>query len=340
MPKARIVVVIGGIARVLGAAYGLNVLLFLLANWLIGEENSLLLAFFNTFAHLLWLPTVLLLPVFLLRRDGLVSALLLPGALAFLLTYGAQFVPRSPAVPEDGLPLTVLTYNLLYGNRDDATTLAILRDSDADIIALQELDTHHAPLIEAALSDVYPHMALHPRNGTHGQGLLSRYPIVVDDYWQHDFVPLPLGHQRAELVLPDEQRIVVYNVHPVHPGMSNSFFNPTFRSRELAALLERILAEEAPLLWVGDFNMPEQSADYGAITAHFQDAYRQVGWGMGWTFPAWERTPSPFLRLDYVFLSPHWRVMEARVGSRSGGSDHYPLLVEAVVLPVVPVEVR
>ena len=44
-------------------------------------------------------------------------------------------------------------------------------------------------------------------------------------------------------------------------------------------------ARPLPILIAGDFNMTDQTDDYRRLTAKFSDTFREVGWGMGFTFP-------------------------------------------------------
>src|SRR5688500_13997018 len=81
-------------------AYGLSVVLFLLGRVMIGQQ-WLVIEFFNTFAHLLWIPALLLLPITLLMREWRVALLLVPAILMFGLVYGRQFIPDNAVVAEN-----------------------------------------------------------------------------------------------------------------------------------------------------------------------------------------------------------------------------------------------
>jgi vancomycin resistance protein VanJ len=305
-------------------AYGLSVVLFLLGRVLIGEQ-WLVIEFFNTFAHLLWMPALLLLPITLLMREWHVALLLVPAVLMFGLVYGRQFIPDNAVVAENATVIKVLTHNVYGGNTDTATILNIIRTVDADIVALQESNYPMTQAFATELAEEYPYQALHPQESlVQGLAFLSRYPIEADEYWQFDWLPSPLAHQRIQLQLSANQSIVVYNAHPTHPGMNGSYFNPTWRSRELAEVYALTQAETLPVIWLGDFNMPHLSDDYALITQTFGDSYSSVGWGMGWTFPMFPQ-PIAFLRLDYVFISREFEPITSSVLPSSGGSDHLPV---------------
>jgi endonuclease/exonuclease/phosphatase (EEP) superfamily protein YafD len=305
-------------------AYGLSVVLFLLGRVMIGE-SWLVIQFFNTFAHLLWLPALILLPITLLMREWRIALLLLPAVFMLVIVYGRQFVPDNITVPEDATVIKILTHNIYGGNTDTEAILSIIRSTDADIVALQEANYPMTQAFERELSQEYPYQARHPQeNLVQGMAFLSRYPIIEDEYWRFDWLPTPLAHQRIEIQLSQEQSIVVYNAHPTHPAMNGNFFNPSWRSRELAEVYARTQTETLPVIWLGDFNMPHLSDDYQLITQTFEDTYQRVGWGMGWTFPMFPQ-PIAFLRLDYVFISSEFEAVSSAVLPSSGGSDHLPL---------------
>jgi len=319
-------------------AYGLTVLLHLVLRGMTGDEITMV-AFQTTFAHLSWIPTLVLLPMCLVLRWWRPALLVTPAVFAFVFNYGGQFVPNTVPIGNESAQFTVLTYNLLGNDRGYDESLAIIRDADADIVALQELTEDGAALIEMTFVDDYPHRALHPRVGTTGQGVLSRFPLRDDEYWQNTHLPVTLGNQRLQFEFNGEW-ITFYNVHPTHPGMTGSFFNPTIRDQEIDDILERVDQETDMVLVVGDFNMPDLTDSYGQITEQLTDAYRVAGHGLGWTFPAYrpgrEFSPTlrewvvvpPLLRLDYVFYSVGMRAIEADVLAESGGSDHLPVRVK------------
>ena len=321
---------------VMAGAYGLNTALLLLLRALVGERWNVI-AFFNTFAHLLWLPALFLTPLLLLLRARIAALLCLPGLLAFLFTYGPNFIGSSAAAPAaEADDLTLLSFNLGALVEDFDAAIALIRATDADIVALQELGPQSAAALATAFAEQYSHQALHPHLAvTVGQGLLSKFPVIEDEFWRYEFLPAALGHQRAVLETP-RGRLVLYNVHPTHPAMQGSFFDPSWRGREVDDLIARASAETDPVLLAGDFNLTDTTEDYARLAAAFGDAYRAVGWGLGWTFPAnssslqltFSRLPAvpvfPLLRLDYIFargLTPR----AARVLADVTGSDHLAL---------------
>lgn len=315
--------VLDALLRALMGAYALSVTGFLVARWLVGDGVALI-DFLNSIGHLLLIPALVALPLALLLRHWLNVMLLLPAVAAFAFFYGVFFLPPTSPAPENTPRLSLLSYNLLANGRPLDEAFAIVRDADADVVLLQEVSTRSAPQIRQTFADDYSYMLLHPhpRYGTHGQGILSKLPVLEDRYFEN----LLLGNQRT-VVQWRGQPLVLYNVHPPHPGLGNGFFDPAMRSDVLDVILQEASAETAPVIVAGDFNMSDLSRDYERFSSRYADAHRVAGWGMGWTFPVGVVSPVALLRLDYVFYSPGWQAVESYRWPTSAGSDHYPLYV-------------
>jgi endonuclease/exonuclease/phosphatase (EEP) superfamily protein YafD len=307
--------------------YGMMTLIILLPQVIVGERWNLV-GIFNVFSQMLWLPAVFLLPLALLLRSRRTAYLLLPAALCFIVTYGDHFLPHASFVPaDDHTTFSFMTYNVFDDGRDPATTIALIEDANADVVAVQELNAMTAEAFDEHLATLYPYRAFHTDQGSYrGNGVMSKYPITADRYWHYDWMPFWLGHQRVELEIQG-QVVTLYNLHTVHPAMGpwrETLLSPSPRNQEIATILEEAQAEEGLLLMAGDFNMPELSADYGRIVHDygFVDAYRARAWGFGHTFT---HGIVPFLRLDYIFLRKGIDVSEIKVWPKGAGSDHRPV---------------
>lgn len=302
-------------------------------------EANKAVGYFNAFAHMLMLPSVVLMALGVWLRRPVVALANLLAAVEFVRTYAHFFLPRPVVLPASTVrQIKVLTYNLHSERHILAPMVSILRVCDADIIAVQELSREAAEVFDAELSDRYPYRALY--TGVHanaGQGILSRFPITAERYWQNpQIVSRTLGHLRVEIDLSGRP-LIVYNTHPVHPGMGDQGFSSRPRGAEIDVVLAEAAQDHHPVLIMGDFNMTDQSEDYQRVTRRYRDAFGMVGYGMGFTFPdlsTFQSLPDywplpirfvPFLRLDYVFHSPHFHPLYAHVWPTSGGSDHRPV---------------
>ncbi len=312
--------------------YAVGTIIVLVAHYAVGERWNVV-ALVNNLLHLLLLTTPVVLVMTLLVRRWSAAALLLFPLGVTIFHYLPSFMART-ALPVTGEPITVLSYNLL--GRDDSdglnTSADIILEADADVVLLQEVGFTAEKVFNFRLAEEYPYVALHPRAWANaGQGVYSRYSINADEYWHaENRLNVYLGHQRVGLNINDTQ-VVIYNVHPLHPGMVG--LDVSLRGDDLDTVLERVAEEpeEVPVLVAGDFNMTDFTQDYQRVRdLGYRDAFRDVGMGFGFTFPA--TLPVQLLRLDYVFYDAQWQATSAAVIRDHGGSDHYPLRVEMTLL--------
>ncbi len=262
----------------------------------------------------------------------------------FLLLFGGLFLPRiGSAGAEDGLPLKVMTLNVLYTNDDGAGIEEIVRAESPDLICLQELNPRLAADLVGRLAADYPHYVLLPAESVIGQGVFSRYPL--EDLGQ---IPGP-GWRHAQMVTVtlDGRSVLVLNAHAWTTWLSfrSDYWGPagfleSFRVREEQARLwlERVAEYDGPVILAGDFNCTDQNGSYRLLAGQLHDAYREAGWGLGHTFPAfsaeweWLPVPSRLFRLDYVWHTAHWAVADVWVGDWDGQSDHLPVFADLLLL--------
>lgn len=275
----------------------------------------------------LFAPSVVLLPLALsVRRWGLASLMVLPVA-GFALSFGPLLMPRSATAPDDAPRISVLTFNLHGYSKDLDSLAAIIREANADVVGVQELSAEATDYFEANMKDIYPYQALHPQGIAYsGQGILSRYPLLEDEYWQSEQYAPTAGHMKVVLEL-DGTRVTIYNAHPVPPFSAWRWLRSQPHSQQIAELLDKVNGESGPLILLGDFNMTDQFDEYSLVTRRYTDTFREAGdSSLGFTFPAGKRRPiQPVLRLDYVFHNDHFRGLQARTLTWSGLSDHRPV---------------
>jgi vancomycin resistance protein VanJ len=322
------VLLLSAVASVLCVVYAVSVLGFLLLYALIPRVSPLI-TLLSAFVPFFFAPLLLVLPLaWMIRsRVGLVSVSVL--FVTFLALYGSRFLPRfGKGAGRNGEAFTVMTYNLGGAHRRAEQVAATIGDEGADIVALQELLPSTAALLRRRLGDILPYAVLDP--GT-SNGLFSRYPIVESSWFK------PAGNGRSAIdatldVQGTPLRVIVVHARPpdiVWPR-GKPLWSAGLRDdrveAELRDVVSRIAGAEGPLLVVGDLNTTERSLAYQALTNVLRDAYREVGWGFGFTFPyrlrvGDHRLPGPFLRLDHIFYSHDLDASWARVACRLG-SDH------------------
>lgn len=324
-------------------AYGLGSLAALILLRTISDHFSPV-GFLSYVIQFILPPALILLPLCLIWRRWLLAATLLPAVAAFVWLYGGLFLPTQADARPAGPQLAVMTFNIDKDADSYTQIFEIIRTTDADIVAVQEIQPDTAEQIEAEFADLYSYMALHPqaerrsRNDDHlgrgqGVGILSRYPILEDDY-----VQLERDYQRIVIDV-NGTPIALYNVHLVQPLATRpGRFHFEDHTSEVNAVLARAESETIPVILAGDFNMTDQTDDYQLVADQYADTFREVGRGMGFTYPGkpknpfnWIRLPNmALLRIDYIFHDDYFSVFEVDVMD-SGGADHRPILARFVM---------
>jgi len=290
--------------------------------------------FVETLSNLLsWilLPSLPLVVFYMVKRRWISSALWGVSALTFVFLFGGLFLPNigpSHVCDSDGpnacRHLKVMSFNLLAERDGDyRPQLEMMRNSGADIIALQEVGKSNVEAVDQGMAELYPYRYLFPMSVA-GTGILSKYPIESQEAFQ--ITPGALYHTKAVIDV-DGDTLTVYSVHPP-PPVTYKYKNT--RRREISKLVE-MASGNGPTIMMGDFNATDQSSDYKPLArSGLHDAFRVAGWGFGPTWPV--KLPSvgrflPLVRIDYVWVSDDFEVLSARTGPRTN-SDHLPVFVE------------
>ena len=315
--------------------YGLIMGVYLVARLTVGEQAHAV-AFTNNFVPW-WALGGLVCgsAALLMRHRWPLLALQLPILIAFGMLYGHQFWPHTLANEQsDGPELTVVTYNMESNNANVQAAARMLHDLDADVVGLQEINLEHSPDLANALRQTYPYQYIPESSEEYGLGLLSRYPIIDQAVDERE-----KGYARyLRTVLDvDGTATIVYVVHPTSPRAFHSPFkyDDSKRDEDLAEARKRLAAENGPLLMLCDCNMTDQSSAYDAMNRLLADTFREVGWGLGLTFPARANDyfPDlfPLLRLEYIWHNEFFTPFDAHVHPNTGSSDHHPVVARLVL---------
>lgn len=212
------------------------------------------------------------------------------------------------------------------GVRDPARIITVLREIDADVIALQEADRRfgdrESVLPRAALDDTHWQVvpvARRPRSiGWHGNALLVRRDIDIVESEPLEIPTLEPRGAVCAILDRDGKKFRVIGTHLDLSGLR--------RSDQVRAILSHCSDHPAdcPTLLMGDFN--QWTARSGAIR-HFGN------WNVvapGPSFPS----RRPVARFDRMALSPEWRVSAQGVhhsATAALASDHLPIWLDAEI---------
>ena len=306
--------------------YAIMPVIYIVLRVLAGRDYWLV-ATMGNFIHLpLCLSFPLVLMVLALRRWRLMP-LLAVQIVAFVWLFGGLFVPKNPDIP-DGVRLRVMTFNIASYISDPTDITRAIRESDADIVGMQETSEDHAAYLDEHLADIYPYRRFEPIPGNviQGKGFLSRYPIInYRVFWLN----APFPYQRVVVDVEGVQVTVIVAHSHFPPFIPSPSADVRATSREMAGIYDQ-LAEDRPALVLCDCNITDQDPGYPVLAeAGLVDSFREAGWGFGGTFKS--LLPVALARIDYIWHSDHFRAVEAWVG-QDASSDHLPLLADLVLV--------
>lgn len=250
--------------------------------------------------------------------------------------YAELWLPAWSAPSPTAPRLRVMTYNILGTNQNWPAIRHTLEQANADVIALQELSPAIAAEIQANVLPLYPYQILSAQ-----EGLISRYPVTLTA------ASVPGGWGSPPQVYRLDfagQSVTFINAHFYASvfGFDFAYLDLIWHAREQQArdLAAFAAQQTTPVLVTADFNATDQSYAYRLMTQNLRDTWRAGGIGLGHTFPGgvspgmWhpqvlgQPWPMWLARIDYIFASPDWQVIQAQQGEWDGVSDHQPVVAE------------
>jgi len=231
--------------------------------------------------------------------------------------------------------LKFASYNIrkavgLDRRRDPERILSVLREIDADIVALQEADRRigrRASALPLGMIQEHTHyrpvpLSMKPDSiGWHGNALLVRRGIEIASAAP---VPLPVleprGAIRADLVV-EGRALRVVGMHLDLSGLR--------RRLQVRTVLSHLgeLDGDVPAVLMGDFN---EWAQRGGCFREFDGDWQVLSPGPSY------HSRQPVARLDRVIASRQWTIEAAGVhhsALSARGSDHLPVWAE-LTLPI------
>lgn len=231
---------------------------------------------------------------------------------------------------------------------------AVIGESGAEIIGLQEVDRHwhrsggvdQPRVLAERLGMEWCHGANWlPEGGApgdmvpqYGTAILSRWPIV-----EHRNVYLPTPEdweQRGALIATirvGEVEMTVINTHLQYGDPTGSDGSTRQRQEQLHAVLDLAAEADAPVVITGDFNATPGSSEMGEIEktrSGFTDTWSHARPDQpGYTIPA-SPVAEPERRIDYIFVTDDLAIGDVSVvvNDRTRiASDHFPVVADLTV---------
>ncbi len=222
--------------------------------------------------------------------------------------------------------LRVLVSNVEEENDQFARWSQVVRDADADVVIVAEVDERWAEVIEDLRSD-YPNQVVHPQSNWYGMAMLSRFRIVESKLRFLVQDDIPSIDSVIELPSGDNVRVVGVHPRPPEPIRDN---DATARDAELVLWGKELAEEQLPIVIGGDLNDVAWSPSTRLFLRLSQLLDPRRGRGFFNSFNAnhiWMRFP-----LDHVFHSDHFAIRDVQ-RLPFVGSDHFPIFIDLQLAP-------
>jgi endonuclease/exonuclease/phosphatase family metal-dependent hydrolase len=232
------------------------------------------------------------------------------------------------------MELNFLTYNIHKGIGNDRIyslnrIISVLRNMDADIIALQEVDSgavrtqgdYQAEIIagELGMHFAYAMNVKLNNGGGYGNAVISRYPI---ESWENIDLTWTIKKSRsclAAVIKTEKKNLLAMNYHLGLAGIER-----LIQARKLMKAPYFLEHSGLPSVLMGDTNDRSHRLDSVLENHGFTDTCRDERIQ---TFPSF----SPVLRLDKIHYNKGWILREHHVirnGLTGAASDHLPVMAK------------
>ena len=254
--------------------------------------------------------------IFRMRRWIIpVSAFALLNTALFVLPVTFQATQASIAKTATAA-MKIVSFNIWVGNRPLDAIEKFLRDEDADVVLLQEIDAEHAEQLLPKLKDVYPHQlsCAHSRNCL--LALLSRHTWSKAKYLDGN------RHNPALIWARFGTGADAYRIASLHHAWP---FHAYAQANHTDWLIDWRRGVNEPLLIAGDFNLTPFSwklSKFAWMTGLKRYSTYQRNW------PGHRYAPA-FL-IDHIFSTDDFRPLDVRTGPALG-SDHLPIIAKVIM---------
>ncbi len=235
------------------------------------------------------------------------------------------------------MEIRVMTFNIHHGmGMDKQVNLSRIAEvidiCNADIIGLNEVDRYFSKRslyedqanwlanqlkMEHAFSPAISKSSkplIEKRQ--YGNALLSRFPIISrKSHRINEISGIIEGRSLLDVTIQiDKQPVQIYVTH--------LSLNPFLHKKQTDFIVNDHQKVSNPVILMGDLNMRPGSKVWKKLAKDFQDTWHVKGNSVGSTYPSLR----PRARLDYIFASHDFRIIDAKVITKiPHASDHLPV---------------
>lgn len=222
---------------------------------------------------------------------------------------------------DENCRIRIMIANVLMSNRNADKLLALVRDSDPDVLVALESNNWWQDRLDTLEPD-YPYTAKCPLENRYGMHVYSRLPLSDTHIEYLVETDKPSIHSCVTLRSGDQ--VGCHFLHPAPPSPTESV-DSSQRDAELLVVARGLAEAKEPVIVSGDLNDVAWSRSTRVFRKVSGLLDPRIGRGMFNTFHAdhwYMRWP-----LDHLFHSWHFTLLSMR---RRGpyGSDHFALVTE------------
>ncbi len=210
----------------------------------------------------------------------------------------------------------------------------VLREIDADVIALQEVvgmdqAAREHNQVQAIAEDLGMDFRIGEnrrlRGAAYGNAVLSRLPIVEDR--NHDLTwrrnePRGCLEVKIQTARDEQSTLHIFNVH-----LGTGFFERRYQAHRLFEAIAGDDTNSFPRIVLGDFNEWTRGVTTRLMSFHLHSAEPEQRLGRARTYPG----VFPLLHLDHVYYNSFLRLKQVAVHRSRlalAASDHLPIVAD------------
>lgn len=238
----------------------------------------------------------------------------------------APYWETLPPEPREGdyREVKVALINVLESNEEKAKVRAFLKETDADVVVLQEVTERWARDLKV-FGAAYQKSIQETREDSMGIWVLSKLPTVGEENSPVvRYEPAGVPSVLVDLDVGGKQPLRLLATHPVPPMGKKASAD---RNAQLSWCADMAVdAKTVPFAVVGDLNVTPFSPKFKKLLSDGKLTDHRVGWGKGVPETWLPGETMLGLALDHVLIRGGLRVKEWSIGPHVG-SDHRPVVV-------------
>ncbi len=169
--------------------------------------------------------------------------------LCLFLKYSTNAEMKAPIITDSEI-VNIAHFNLASTGSDYEKTIENIKETDADLVSIQELTPDWLPILESELSDLYPHSSSIVRMDPFGIAVFSKRPMLSMDTFYYENIPNLAGTLACEKGDKALHFIAAHTTPPLYRTAHERM------QQHLEVIGNYINKVDLPVITMGDFYAP------------------------------------------------------------------------------------